>query len=127
MSRPKSEVTEDHARHTLEAMRRLLNDKLPAPDNVKGGAEVDDELRRENNSGHPQAYRELPHHTRKWIEGKSAKELEMLDEMLDSYATGRLALKIARWFAIMVGGLFASSFAAAKFGLDIWAMIRGGK
>lgn len=100
---------------------------MPTPDNVKGGAEVDEELRRSDNSGHLQAYRELPRHTRKWIEGKSAKELEMLDEMLDSYATGRLALKIARWFAIMVGGLFASSFAAAKFGLDIWAMIRGGK
>ena len=72
----------------------------------------------------PKAYSDLPEHVRKWLEGKSAKELTELDATIDFVVSSRNAGKVLAWVGGIAVTVVGSTIAAAKMGWDLFSFVR---
>ncbi len=67
----------------------------------------------------------LREETVKWISGKSPKELESIDGVVDFVSSSRTAAKVLMWVCGTTAAFLAAVFALTKNGFDLFRTIRG--
>ncbi|KQT08538.1 hypothetical protein ASG40_11715 [Methylobacterium sp. Leaf399] len=72
----------------------------------------------------PKTYADLPEHTRKWLEGKSDKELKNLDATIEFVVSSRTAGKVLAWVGGVAVMLIGYAVTTAKFGWDAFSFFR---
>jgi len=62
-----------------------------------------------------------------WLSSKSPRELKSLDGAVEFVTSSRTAAKVLAWCFVTAGTAFGLVVAAAKNGIDLFQLIRGGK
>ena len=119
------QVDTERVRKAMRELGDAMGSTMPIPEPVDFGEAMVKRAREGRDA--PEAEDDhLPRHVREWLAEKNTRDLKNIDATVEFIVSSRIAARVLVWITGTAITIIGTAWAAAKAGIDAFALFRGG-
>ena len=119
------EPDREKVREAMRGLAEAMGSVMPTPEPIDFGEAMVQRAREGRDAPEAEEDR-LPRHVREWLAEKNSKDLKNIDATVEFIVSSRIAARVLVWIMGTAITIIGTAWAAAKAGIDAFALFRGG-